>query len=136
VQNSGALNVANTLVNHGTLRLTGAAALTVGDGGIVNHGVLDVMTWSGALPPIENHGLLLDSSQVKIDSAKMSGSDFLLTIHGYVGHQYQFQSSEDLTPGSWQNIGAPVAGADAPIEFIHSGGAPAERRFYRVSVSP
>ncbi len=134
VQNSAALNIAGDLVNHGTLRLAGVSALTVG-GSIVNHGTLDLMTWSGALPAIENHGVVLDSSRVKIDSAKIVGTDFVVTIHGYPGHDYQFQHRADLETGSWQNAGAPVAGADAPIQFSHPRDSGSAKGFYRVSVS-
>src|SRR5262249_24079627 len=85
VQYNGALKVTNNIVNNGTLRLTGAAGLSIG-GVITNNGLLDVMTWSGTLPTIVNNGVVLDYSQVKVGSASMSGADFVVKIQGYSGH--------------------------------------------------
>jgi pectate lyase len=135
VHAAGALNVTNGIVNHGTLRLTGPAGLTLG-GNLVNYGVLDLMTWTGPLPMIVNHGIVLDPSEVKIGSAKVEGVDFVVTIQGYPGHNYQLQHRADLNAGAWQDLGAPVAGANAPILFTHSGGATARSGFYRVTVNP
>jgi hypothetical protein len=135
VQFSGALKVTNSIVNNGTLRLTGSAGLTVG-GSITNNGLLDVMTWSGALPSVVNNGIVLDYSLVKVGSANVNGTNFVVTIQGYTGHNYQLQYRDNLENGSWQDIGMAIAGADAPIDFNHLGGAIAGRRFYRISVSP
>lgn len=61
---------------------------------------------------------------------------FKLTVHGCRGHAYQLQFRDDLAAGAWTGLGAPVAGADAPLIFTHAGGAAALRRFYRVEVQP
>jgi hypothetical protein len=33
-------------------------------------------------------------------------------------------------------VDSPVAGAGAPINFLHSGGGVGEQKFYRVAVNP
>lgn len=135
VSTAGSL-IANNIFNKGTLRLTGAAGLTV-SGTFTNTGTLDVMTWSGTLPVgLVNSGVLLDKSLVRISSAATSGTNFVVTMTGYTGHAYQLQYRDSLASGSWQNLGAAVAGADVPINFNHTGGAGAGLRFYRVAISP
>ena len=134
VKTAATLEVDTNLVNNGTLRLTGAATLTAG-GTFTNNGVLDIMTWTGTLPAgFVNQGTVLDRSLLRMSSAVPAGPDFQVTIQGYTGHNYQLQYRDDLPGGSWTSIGAPVAGANAPIVLIHSGGATAQRRFYRVAI--
>jgi pectate lyase len=134
VQNSAALKVTNAIVNNGTLRLHGSANLTVGT--ITNNGLLDLMTWTGALPTIVNNGTVLDASAVKIDSATVDGANFVVTIHGYIGHNYQLQHRASLDSTAWQDIGEPVAGANGSLDLVHTGGATPGKGFYRVSVNP
>jgi hypothetical protein len=134
VKLTGQLVVTNNLVNNGTLRLTGAAALTVG-GILTNNGILDIMTWSGTLPAgFVNNGTVLDRSLVRVSSSQVSGSNFQVSIQGYPGHNYQLQYRDDLSGGAWQNVGAAVAGANALITFTHTSGATAQQRYYRVAV--
>lgn len=45
-----------------------------------------------------------------------------------------FEYTPNTTSGSWQNVGSPVAGADAPIIFTHTNGAGSQQRLYRVRV--
>jgi hypothetical protein len=136
VLSPGGLHVTNILVNAGTLLLSGNAALSVGST-FTNIGTLDIMTWNGTLPGnFVNLGTVLDRSLVTVTSFGVSGTNFTATIQGYAKHSYQLQYRNELTGGSWLNVGAPVAGAGAPINFSHSGGATATRRFYRVLVSP
>jgi hypothetical protein len=131
---NGQLVVTNNLVNNGTLRLTGTAALTVG-GVLTNNGVLDIMTWSGVLPAgFVNNGTILDRSLIRVTSPVVVGSDFHVNIQGYTEHRYQLQCRDDLSSGTWQNLGVSVAGAGAPVTFTHSSGAMAGHRFYRVTV--
>jgi hypothetical protein len=93
------------------------------------------MTWSGTLPAgFVNIGTVLDRSLIRVDSVELNGSDFKVKIQGYRGHNYQLQYRDDLPGGTWTNIGAPVAGADALITFTHTSGATAQQRFYRVAV--
>jgi hypothetical protein len=64
----------------------------------------------------------------------VSGADVLVTIEGYTSHNYQLQTRDGLTSGSWQDVGSPVAGADAPIVFTHTNGAGSQQHLYRVRV--
>jgi hypothetical protein len=132
---SATLEVDNNLVNNGTLRLTGTAALTA-VGGFTNNGLLDIMTWTGTLPPgFVNNGTVLDRSAIQITSTAVNGPDVQVAIQGYTGHSYQLQYRDSLSNGTWQNVGVSVAGANAPIVLTHTGGATAQQRFYRVAVN-
>jgi hypothetical protein len=132
---SATLEVDNNLVNNGTLRLTGTAALTA-VGGFTNNGLLDIMTWTGTLPPgFVNNGTVLDRSAIQITSTAVNGPDVQVAIQGYTGHGYQLQYRDSLSNGTWQNVGVSVAGANAPIVLTHTGGATAQQRFYRVAVN-
>jgi hypothetical protein len=136
VLSSGGLRVTNNLVNAGTLLLSGNASLYVG-GSFTNTGTLDIMTWSGTLPPgFVNLGTVLDPGLIAISSFGLNGTNFNATIQGYHQHSYQLQYCDDLASNNWQNVGAAVAGANAPIIFSHSGGAGAQHRYYRVAVNP
>jgi hypothetical protein len=130
----GSLTVTGSLSNYGTLRLLGNAQLVVG-GGFTNYGVLDIMTWNGALPAgFANNGVVLDRTAVKVDTWAIEGNDFRLTLMGYAGHSYQLQHSDDLRAGSWSNDGAAQPGNQAPLLLTQTNGVTAGRRFYRVQV--
>jgi pectate lyase len=131
---TGQLVVTNDLVNRGTLRLTGDASFTVG-GTFTNTGLLDVMTWSGTLPPgLVNLGTVLGRSAIRVLSVQVNGTNFEAIIQGYTGHCYQLQYRDDLSSGAWANIGAPIIGTNAPITMTHDGGAAAQQGYYRVVV--
>jgi hypothetical protein len=51
------------------------------------------------------------------------------------GRIYQLQRSATLLADSWANVGAPVTGTGAPLQFT-DGNAPAGRCFYRISIIP
>lgn len=51
------------------------------------------------------------------------------------GRIYQLQRSATLLPDSWTNVGDPVTGTGAPLQFT-DGNAPAGRCFYRISIIP
>ncbi|TAK98152.1 MAG: hypothetical protein EPO07_12285 [Verrucomicrobia bacterium] len=136
VLSPGGLRVTNSLVNAGTMLLSGNATLYVG-GTFTNTGTLDLMTWNGTLPVgFVNTGTVLDHSLVKLTSPAVSGANFTAAIQGYAKHSYQLQYRDDLAGGNWQNIGSAVNGSNAPINFTHTAGATAAQRFYRVMVNP
>jgi hypothetical protein len=133
VSGNGSLTTSN-LVNTGTLRLTGNAGLNV-TGSFTNTGTLDVMTWNGTLPGgFVNLGTILDRGLIVMTAYGVSGTNFTATIPGYAGHNYQLQYRDELTSGSWQNVGSPVAGANGPIVVTHPNGAGPQQRFYRMRV--
>jgi hypothetical protein len=134
VKPSARLEIATNLVNSGVLRLSGNAVLSIG-GTITNTGTLDVMAWSGTLPPgLVNLGTILDRSLLQITSASVNASNLNVTIQGYTGHNYQLQYQDNLGGSTWTNSGIPVAGTNAPINFTDSTIAGTQHRFYRVSV--
>jgi Bacterial alpha-L-rhamnosidase C-terminal domain len=133
---NSALAVASTVTNQGTTRLLGNAQLTVG-GAFINNGILDIMTWGGALPPnFVNQGVLLDHSAIKIQSCAVEGRDFTLTIMGYTGYSYQLQHSSNLISGTWTNVGTAQAGNQTPLVFTDTNGVVGNQGFYRVVVDP
>jgi hypothetical protein len=132
---AGDLKGVGTVTVNGTFRLVGDASLSF-SGAFVNHGVLDIMTWNGTLPPsFVNNGIVLDRSKIRVNSFVKSGNTCTMEITGYIGHNYQLQRNDDLS-GSWQNIGPAQAGNNAPITFNDSTGGSPVHRFYRISVSP
>jgi alpha-L-rhamnosidase len=132
----GALTVGGSVTNQSILRLLGAAQLNVG-GAFINNGVLDIMTWSGTLPPsFVNDGVVLDRSAIKIELCSIKVRDFSVTIMGYTGHSYQLQYSNDLPAASWTNLGAAQIGNQTPLVFTHTNGVAAYNGFYRVAVDP
>jgi hypothetical protein len=133
----GSLKVIGDVVNHGTLRLYGDAGFDIG-GDFTNHGLLDIMTWSGALPPgFVNNGNVLDRSAVRVESAAPIGNDFKISIHGYHGHGYQLQEAPagDLAT-EWNNLGSPQTGTGALILFSVPAAFVQPKRFFRVKVAP
>lgn len=125
-----------TIVNDGTLRLVGNATLPPGIT-LTNNGTLDVMTWQGTLPAgFVNNGVVLDRSAIGIKQFAVQGSDVKARIHGYSGHTYQLQARDSLDSGSWVNVGSPVTGVDADIDFTQVGDANQAKRFYRFVVGP
>jgi autotransporter-associated beta strand protein len=131
----GSITGTGSLTNTGTLRLTGDAVFDI-TGPFTNTGILDIMTWTGTLPPgFVNNGIVLDHSKVKVDSFEKSGGIFTLTVTGYAGHAYQLQRTSDLS-GAWDNIGPARPGNNAPITFTDSPAVAADSRFYRVMLNP
>jgi autotransporter-associated beta strand protein len=125
-----------TIVNDGTLRLVGNATLSPGIA-LTNNGTLDVMTWQGTLPAgLMNNGVVLDRSAIGIKQFAVQGPDVKVSIHGYSGHTYQLQVRDSLDSGGWTNVGSPVSGAAADIDFTQAGDAGSAKRFYRFVVGP
>lgn len=133
--NSVAFTVNGDLTNNGTIRLTGGARLNV-SGAFINNGLLDMMTGSQTLPAgFVNHGIILDSSLVRTNSAVFSGNNFTATIMGYSGHSYQLQKADTLT-GGWTTVGNSQPGAGALLTFTDTSGSAGLQKFYRINVSP
>jgi hypothetical protein len=130
----GTVMVDGAVTNQGTLRLLGSAQLKAG-GAFINNGILDIMTWTGALPSgFVNNGSILDRTAIKVDSSGAVGGDFDLTIMGYTGHSYQLQYANSLDPVSWTNLGAPQPGNQASLVFVHTNAVSAGHGFYRIAV--
>jgi autotransporter-associated beta strand protein len=130
------LEFSGTVVNNGVIRATGGTPLLMT--GLINNGVLDLITGPQTLPSgFVNHGLVLDSSEVKIHTAAATGDHFSVSIRSHSGHFYQLQHSPTLDPAAWQNTGSAQPGdTGALLHFSvpRDPGTPAG--FYRIAVSP
>jgi hypothetical protein len=138
VLGSGTLHITGEATNGGVLRLSGNAVLEV-SGTFTNTGVIDIINWSGTLPPgLINSGTILDRSSIKVLSSQASSTQFTLSVPSFAGHLYQLESKVDLS-GPWSPIGAPVPGTGSalnPPAMQFSPPIDGPRRFYRVVVSP
>jgi hypothetical protein len=59
----------------------------------------------------------------------------LTSAPSVVGHTYQLQSCDDLAAGEWANIGDPIAGNGAALEFIAPYDPAEPRGFYRIVIT-
>ena len=135
VARGGALIVTNSLVNNGTLCLSGPATLSVA-GAFTNNGTLDIMAWQGALPAsFVNRGTVLGRSLTRLISPGVGAAGFHLTMQGYSGHTYQLQGCEDLASGLWQNLGSVVSGSNVSMMFTNLT-ATTRQKFFRVAIDP
>jgi hypothetical protein len=132
----GTIAVSGDVTVNGTMRLTNSTAITVG-GTFTNNGVLDILTGSQTLPAnFVNNGVVLDSREVEDQALTLSGSNVVVTVVGYTGHNYQLQRSDSLNPENWTNIGAAQAGGGNTLTFTDVGGVSGTQRYYRVILSP
>lgn len=135
---AGTLHITGNATNHGILRLTGGAVLDVA-GTFTNTGVIDIINWSGTLPPgLANSGKILDRSAIKVIFTQSSASNFTLSVPSFAGHLYQVETTADFT-APWTPLGSPVpgtGGAVNPPALEFSPSRDGSRRFYRVAVTP
>jgi hypothetical protein len=97
------------VVNHGTMRFTGRTSLKV-EGIFENPGILDLITAGGCDPAnFINHGVVLDSSLVRVAKFTHRGDSFAVDIQSHPGRDYQLQRSRSLTD-AWEDIGPPQVG--------------------------
>jgi hypothetical protein len=127
-----ALNVASG----GVLRLTGSGSIVLGPGAtFTNAGMLDVISWNGTLPAgLVNTGTVLDRSSIRVDSARVNGQAFEVSLQGFRGHSYQLQVRDEPSIGAWQNVGVRVYGPDSLITLTDAGGVGGLQKYYRVAV--
>jgi hypothetical protein len=131
----GLLSVSGGITNNGIFKISGVPSLAL-TGSFVNNGVLDLINGPATLPPnFVNHGTVLDTSNINVQSAAMSGSTFSLTIRSYVQHTYQLQGSTSLTNPAWTNIGSLQAGTGGPLQFTDTS-AGGLQKFYQILVGP
>ncbi|OYV03004.1 MAG: hypothetical protein CFE26_21565, partial [Verrucomicrobiales bacterium VVV1] len=70
VLGAGTLHITGNATNNGVIRLTGNAVFDV-SGTFTNAGVIDIINWSGTLPPgIAGSGTILDRSAIKVISTQ------------------------------------------------------------------
>jgi len=133
---SGVFTFNGPVTNNGTMQLTGGAQFTA-TGPFTNNGVLDIMTSTQTLPMnFTNHGIVLDSSVVKVSSIATNNGTVQIIIQSYAGHNYQLQGSASMSPTAWQNLGSAQAGTGGVLTFTDTSAISAGLGFYRVVVSP
>jgi autotransporter-associated beta strand protein len=157
ITNNGTMSVTNgsTLVpngnftNNGTLTVVSGSLLSAsGAASFINNGVLDLLTSAASTLPagFVNNGSVIYSSNVAVQTASKSGTNFTLTILSFSGHNYQLQSRSSLTSGTWNAVGNPQGGVSVTnsdgtisgttLTFTDNGGATGGAKFYRIQVSP
>jgi hypothetical protein len=126
------------IVNDGTLILKGSTA-PLFEGIFTNNGFLDLLTYTGTIPVFSNNGTILQPGEgLRVNSITVGETNVTLGLGAHHGHFYQLQSSPDLAPGNWTNVGTPVegqgnTGTAVPL-FLNSPKTTAPRWFYRVMV--
>ena len=135
---AGTTTITGNATNHGILLLTGDAILNAA-GTFTNTGVIDIINWTGTLPPaLVNSGTILDRSAIRVLSTATTATHFTLSVPGYAGHLYQLESKTDLS-AAWQPEGSPVAGTGGAINppaLQFNPTRAGSRNFYRVVVTP
>jgi autotransporter-associated beta strand protein len=133
--NANPIVVNGTVTNSGTIRLTNGSLSSTGM--FINNGLLDIINGPQTLPPnFQNNGTVLDSRSVRISGTSIVDSSFVISVSSVAGHNYQMQRADSLS-GSWQNVGQPQPGSGAALQFTDPGGAVgAQKRFYRIQITP
>ena len=134
---AGSLAVTGDVVNRGTMRFSGGAALSAG-GHFVNNGVIDLLTGTQALPAdFENNGVVIDSRSLSQVQVSKNGGVVTLVVQGYTQHAYQLQRADSIASPVWINIGGvQVPASDGqPLTFTDNA-ASVVQRYYRFTLSP
>jgi autotransporter-associated beta strand protein len=133
--NTAPIIVNGTITNSGTVRLTNGSISSTGL--FINNGLLDIINGPQTLPPnFQNNGTVLDSRSVRISATSIVDSSFVLSVSSVTGHNYQMQRADSLS-GPWANVGAQQPGSGAVLQFTDPAGATgAQKRFYRIQITP
>ena len=132
----GAFNVNGNLTNDGVLRLLNGTTFGV-SGQFTNNGILDIITGAQSLPHnFVNHGVVLNASVVQTADYSFTGSVMQLSIQSYLGHNYQLQRTNTLSPPAWVNLGSPQSGTGGILNFSDSSGLTGYQGYYRIVVAP
>jgi autotransporter-associated beta strand protein len=142
--NGGTLIINGDVDNEGIFRVTNDTALQV-TGTFFNNGLLDLINSASSVPAsLVGTGVVLDSSDVVVQSYSRTPTTFAVTIKAYSGHFYQLQRNINLVSGAWQNVGSAQAGTGNPVATppvdgtitLSDSDATTKKLFYRVEVSP
>ena len=127
------------VINNGTLIVKGATPLSC-QGTFSNNGFLDLLTYTGPVSSdwLAQGSVLMPGEGLRIESMSLGNGAATIGIGSHRGHFYQLQTSSDLSPGSWSNVGTPVEGLGSggnPVRLSLSAPQPATpHHFYRVAV--
>ena len=126
--------VNGTITNGGTVRLTNGSISSTGL--FINNGVLDIINGPQTLPPnFQNNGTVLDSRSVRISASAIDDSSFVLSVASVPGHDYQMQRADSLS-GPWETRPAPGRLRRGSSIHRSGGAAGAQKRFYRIQITP
>jgi autotransporter-associated beta strand protein len=136
ISTGATFSITGILTNNGTLRLLDGTALAVSRQ-FTNNGILDIITGSQSLPAnFVNHGVVLNSSVVQTADYSFANGVMQLSIQSYIGHNYQLQRSNTLSPPDWVNLGSSQPGTGSILTFTDSTGLTANQGYYRIVVAP
>jgi len=132
----GTVTISGALTNNGTLRCLSGTVLKPTDF-FINNGVLDLINGNALLPTnFINHGVVLTASDVRVAQCSPIGNDIVIRLASVMGHTYQLQITDTITPPAWTNAGPSQAGTGGVLTFTDTGGLLRSQRFYRVAVGP
>ena len=101
-----------------------------------NNGTFDIITAGPiSLGNLVNQGTVLDGSALRLLSPVNTGTNVVLSINGYSDHTFQLQSSADLNPANFTNLGAAQTGFGLPLTFTDPNNS-SPQQFYRLFVNP
>jgi autotransporter-associated beta strand protein len=124
------------VTNNGNFRV-GSGSLAGFAGTFVNNGLMDFSAGFEDMPEnLVNHGLVIDSSEVKTHSTSFTDTTITIAIDSRYGSDYQLQHSPDLGGGSWMDVGPSQAGVTGQILTFTATKEPnGAGGFYRIKVS-
>ncbi|MDA8975120.1 discoidin domain-containing protein [Akkermansiaceae bacterium] len=134
----------STVSGSGYVTVTNLSGVSYLDTGVVNgttyHYVISAVSVAGeSTDSSEERGkpfAPIGPEELGALTLSLSGENIQATVMSVAGRVYQMQRSEDLTPGSWVNVGATVIGTGASMILEDSDTPLPAHRFYRLVIQP
>ncbi len=133
------LTITGNLTNNGLVSLLNGTGVSVSGTAVNAVGAIfdDSTGGSATFGHLTNSGLYLVASDVEIQGIQASGSNLVITIQSYPGHNYQLESCTNLVTADWAAVGSPQAGTGNVLSLTATNAlSGATLLFYRVFVSP
>ena len=135
----GTLTLTGSVLNNGTIRVTGGAVLDASMvSNFTNNGTLDLIDGSAKLPagPNTGSGVILTKDLLRIKTTTRTSTAITLTVDGYTGHNYQLQRGTSPDGTSFVNLGSAQAGSTGTTLTFTDPSPASDRGFYRVVLVP
>jgi len=135
------LRIVGNLDNYGLVRVSNGTGITV-TGTLANYagGVFDASTAGSAdAGSLVNQGTYIGAGEAQVRNIQTlvpGSANLVITMQTFAGHNYQLQRSNSLAPPQWVNVGAPVAGTGAVVNFSDGNAMTGSQVYYRVVVYP
>ncbi len=71
-----------------------------------------------------------------VQELKVAGIDIVIRVGSLVGHGYQLERSDTLSPAGWRPVGQPQDGTGDVLAFTEPSGATAPEGYYRIVICP